>query len=180
MQEDDDAFNVRCANLTDEVREQMANSKDIKIDGFSVSARGKELLNEHRPDHRAWSPIRPRGPQRHGQDHHHEASGATQAPRSRLSSTFSSSSRRLSAMTARRWRASSPPTSSSCSSASASSSSSRRWRRSRPRRRRAARRGIRNARSRSPRPSPRANSRRGGLQRDAGRLGDGGKASRGG
>ena len=44
MQEDDDAFNVRCANLTDEVREQMANSKDIKIDGFSVSARGKELL----------------------------------------------------------------------------------------------------------------------------------------
>jgi ATP-binding cassette, subfamily F, member 1 len=44
MQEDDDAFNVRCANLTDEAREQMANSKDIKIDGFSVSARGKELL----------------------------------------------------------------------------------------------------------------------------------------
>ena len=44
MQEDDDAFNVRCANLTDEHREQMANSKDIKIDGFSVSARGKELL----------------------------------------------------------------------------------------------------------------------------------------
>ena len=45
MQEDDDAFNVRCANITDEAREQMANSKDIKIDGFSVSARGKELLN---------------------------------------------------------------------------------------------------------------------------------------
>ena len=44
MQEDDDAFNVRCAALTDEHREQMANSKDIKIDGFSVSARGKELL----------------------------------------------------------------------------------------------------------------------------------------
>eukprot|EP00227_Mantoniella_beaufortii_P016441 CAMPEP_0197576678 /NCGR_PEP_ID=MMETSP1326-20131121/1606_1 /TAXON_ID=1155430 /ORGANISM="Genus nov. species nov., Strain RCC2288" /LENGTH=816 /DNA_ID=CAMNT_0043139633 /DNA_START=40 /DNA_END=2487 /DNA_ORIENTATION=+ len=44
MREDDDAFTVRCANQTDDHREAMANSKDIKIDGFSVSARGKELL----------------------------------------------------------------------------------------------------------------------------------------
>ena len=44
MREDDDAFTVRTAPMTDEAREQMANSKDIKIDGFSVSARGKELL----------------------------------------------------------------------------------------------------------------------------------------
>ena len=77
MQEDDDAFNVRCANLTDEAEEQMANSKDIKIDGFSVSARGKELLDQHRLDHRARPPVRPGRPQRHGQDHHHEAAGAT-------------------------------------------------------------------------------------------------------
>ena len=45
MQEDDDAFTIRCANLSDEAKELMANSKDIKIDGFSVAARGKELLN---------------------------------------------------------------------------------------------------------------------------------------
>lgn len=45
MREDDDAFTVRTAAFTDDMREQMANSKDIKIDGFSVSARGKELLN---------------------------------------------------------------------------------------------------------------------------------------
>lgn len=40
MRDDDDAFTVRTAAYTDEMREQMANSKDIKIDGFSVSARG--------------------------------------------------------------------------------------------------------------------------------------------
>ena len=45
MQEDDDAFTIRCAILSDEAKELMANSKDIKIDGFSVAARGKELLN---------------------------------------------------------------------------------------------------------------------------------------
>ena len=45
MQEDDDAFTIRCANLSDEAKELMANSKDIKIDGFSVAARCKELLN---------------------------------------------------------------------------------------------------------------------------------------
>ena len=44
MAEDDDAFTVRTAIMSDEQREQMANTKDIKIDGFSVSARGKELL----------------------------------------------------------------------------------------------------------------------------------------
>ena len=40
MQEDDDAFTIRCANLSDEAKELMANSKDIKIDGFSVAAEG--------------------------------------------------------------------------------------------------------------------------------------------
>ena len=76
MQEDDDAFNVRCANLTDEHREQMANSKDIKIDGFSVSARGKRAPHQHRLDDCARPPVRLGGPQRHGQDHRHEAAGA--------------------------------------------------------------------------------------------------------
>lgn len=45
MMEDDDAFNVRIPNMSDEQMAAMANSKDIKIEGFSVSARGKPLLN---------------------------------------------------------------------------------------------------------------------------------------
>ena len=44
MMEDDDAFNVRIPNMSDEMMAAMANSRDIKIDGFSVSARGKPLL----------------------------------------------------------------------------------------------------------------------------------------
>jgi len=45
MMEDDDAFNVRIPNMSDEQMAAMANSRDIKIEGFSVSARGKPLLN---------------------------------------------------------------------------------------------------------------------------------------
>ena len=45
MMEDDDAFNVRIPNYYDEMMAAMATSKDIKIEGFSVSARGKPLLN---------------------------------------------------------------------------------------------------------------------------------------
>ncbi len=45
MMEDDDAFNVRIPNMSDEYMAAIANSRDIKIDGFSVSARGKPLLN---------------------------------------------------------------------------------------------------------------------------------------
>ncbi len=45
MMEDDDAFNVRIPNYSDEMMAAMATSKDIKIEGFSVSARGKPLLN---------------------------------------------------------------------------------------------------------------------------------------
>lgn len=45
MMEDDDAFNVRIPNMSDEHMAAMANSRDIKIEGFSVSARGKPLLN---------------------------------------------------------------------------------------------------------------------------------------
>lgn len=35
--EDDDAFNVRISNMSDEMMAAMVNSRDIKIDGFFVS-----------------------------------------------------------------------------------------------------------------------------------------------
>ena len=44
MRDDDDAFNVRLPAMDDQAMAQMANSRDIKIDNFSVSVRGKPLF----------------------------------------------------------------------------------------------------------------------------------------
>ena len=46
MRDDDDAFTVRCAAMSDEARDAMATSKDIKIVGFSVSARGAAFVSQ--------------------------------------------------------------------------------------------------------------------------------------
>jgi ATP-binding cassette subfamily F protein 1 len=46
MRDDDDAFNVRLPAMDDQAMAQMANSRDIKIDNFSVSVRGKPLLTD--------------------------------------------------------------------------------------------------------------------------------------
>jgi len=46
MKDDDDAFNVRLPAMDEQAMAQMANSRDIKIDNFSVSVRGKPLLTD--------------------------------------------------------------------------------------------------------------------------------------
>ena len=46
MRDDDDAFNVRLPAMDEQAMAQMANSRDIKIDNFSVSVRGKPLLTD--------------------------------------------------------------------------------------------------------------------------------------
>ena len=44
LRDDRDAFQVRVAKVGDSQAEAMAHSKDVKVDSFSVSARGKVLL----------------------------------------------------------------------------------------------------------------------------------------